>query len=237
MAKLGLEELDFCRQNDSGKKALIVKAADEVKNAILSKFNLVSDEKHITLKILSDIKSKIKEATRSDKIKVAALFSGSLTITELAENFKISHRAAWIASNLCKTNRLLTEPAKKRMETLSPSIVSSVRNFYEAAENSRIINEIHKTIVKRTNPEDGSEEVREVPKRLILSTLAELYANFRKQFPGDENKIEQTEFGMLQPSNCLLLHAGKNKVCLCIHHENIRLLYESIGIKNAVTLF
>lgn len=115
------------------------------------------------------------------------------------------------------------------MKSLSSTILAAVQSFYEGDENSRIINNISKKLVKRINADGGEEEV---PKRLLLSLLTELYANFKVQYPVQEFKIGRTKFGMLRPSNCLLLKDGKNEVCLCIHHENIRLLYKAIGITN-----
>lgn len=98
LAKLGLPKLEFGRRNENGKKLMIRRAAKDIRNTVLSQFSLNQEEKQKTLEILEDIKLKQEDSSRNDNIKVAALFSGSLTIREISEHFGISIRASQIAS-------------------------------------------------------------------------------------------------------------------------------------------
>lgn len=62
-------------------------------------------------------------------------------------------------------------------------------------------------------------------KKLILSNLKDLYALFKKEYPSV--KIGFTKFSMLRPSHCVLAgSSGTHTVCVCIYHQNVKLMLE-----------
>ena len=65
-------------------------------------------------------------------------------------------------------------------------------------------------------------------KRLLLCTVPELYASFQNMYP--DNKIGLTRFYELRPKWCVTPGAsGTHKVCVCVHHENAKLLGVACG--------
>ena len=60
-------------------------------------------------------------------------------------------------------------------------------------------------------------------KRLLLCTVPELYATFQGLYP--DNKIGLTRFYQLRPKWVVTPGAsGTHKVCVCVHHENAKLI-------------
>ena len=61
-------------------------------------------------------------------------------------------------------------------------------------------------------------------KRLILSSLNELYANFKPKYVS--TSIDFSKFCELRPKWCVLagLSSGTHSVCVCTYHQNMKLL-------------
>lgn len=69
--------------------------------------------------------------------------------------------------------------------------------------------------------DDGKRE--HLQKRLILSNLKELYQKYRENYA--EDKIGFSKFASLRPKNCVLAGSnGTHTVCVCIMHQNMKLL-------------
>jgi len=75
---------------------------------------------------------------------------------------------------------------------------------------------------------DGSKE--QVQKRLVLGNLSELYVLFKEQ--NTEKKVSLSVFSKLRPRHCVLAGAsGTHTVCVCVYHENVKLMLDAIDIE------
>ena len=72
---------------------------------------------------------------------------------------------------------------------------------------------------------DGGKE--QVQKRHLLWSLQETYALFKKEH--SSVKIGFSKFCSLRPQNVLLLGQYPHQACLCVYHENIRLLCDCLS--------
>ena len=66
-------------------------------------------------------------------------------------------------------------------------------------------------------------------KRLILSNLNELYANFKSKYVS--TSIGFSKFCELQPKWCVLAgSSGTHSVCVCTYHQNMKLLLAPLNV-------
>lgn len=67
-------------------------------------------------------------------------------------------------------------------------------------------------------------------KRLILCNLNELYSIFKTKYPNV--KIGLSKFAEFRPKYCVLAgSSGTHTVCICIYHENIKLMLKEINMQ------
>ena len=70
-----------------------------------------------------------------------------------------------------------------------------------------------------------------VEKRFLLCNINELYAQFTIEHEGLEISI--SKFTKIRPPHCVLAgSSGSNNVCVCMHHENIKLVLNEIYIQH-----
>lgn len=131
----------------------------------------------------------------------------------------VSTARAYLAGSVSGTeeNRL-KKPGNQR---LSPEIEQKIINFYEDDINSRLMPGMND--VKSVKKPDGMRE--KIQKRLLLSNLRELYANFKAEYPTCDVKF--TKFATLRPKSCVMAgSSGTHTVCVCIIHQNVKLMLE-----------
>ncbi|KAJ8683491.1 hypothetical protein QAD02_019283 [Eretmocerus hayati] len=74
---------------------------------------------------------------------------------------------------------------------------------------------------------DGKRE--HVQKRLLLCNMNELYSQFVQKYP--DKKIGISKFTQLRSKHCVIaVSSGTHVVCVCVHHENVKLMLDSINI-------
>lgn len=70
-----------------------------------------------------------------------------------------------------------------------------------------------------------------VQKRLLLSNLNELYTQFKNEH--ENVKVSFTKFTQLRPAHCVLAgSSGTHVVCVCVHHENVKLMLSVINLEH-----
>ncbi|KYN27624.1 hypothetical protein ALC57_02985 [Trachymyrmex cornetzi] len=70
-----------------------------------------------------------------------------------------------------------------------------------------------------------------VQKRLLLGNINELYILFTSEYP--DVKLSISTFTKLRPLHCVLAgSSGTHNVCVCVHHENIKLMMNDAYIQN-----
>lgn len=102
------------------------------------------------------------------------------------------------------------------------STVRSVQQFYLLDSISRQAPGIRDYVVVRSN----GKKVQ-LQKRHLMWSLKDTYALFKSEYPDVE--IGFSKFCSLRPSNVLLGSAMPRNVCLCQHHDNIRLLCDCLS--------
>ena len=101
-----------------------------------------------------------------------------------------------------------------------------VRTFFESPEISRICPGVKDCF--RIKNEEGIKET--VKKQLVLMNLKEAFALYKAD-PNNPN-IGFSSFASLRPRNCVLAGAaGTHSVCVCTYHQNVKLQFSSLGIK------
>ena len=75
--------------------------------------------------------------------------------------------------------------------------------------------------------DDGTRSL--IQERLLLCNLSEVYAQFTSEHEG--LKISISEFIKLRTRHCVPAgSSGTYKVCVCVHHENVKLMLHEINI-------
>lgn len=125
------------------------------------------------------------------------------------------------------------DPKEARQYGLSPENRALVVQFYQREDNARELPGMKD--VKSVKMADGRREL--FRKLLILFNLLELYAKFKLEFT---LKIGFTSFTLLRPEHCVLAgSSGTHSVCVCIYHQNVKLMLEGknlLFIVNIVTI-
>ena len=74
-----------------------------------------------------------------------------------------------------------------------------------------------------------NDKRKHVQKRLLLANLQEIYHLFKKEY--ENVKIGFSKFAELRPPYCVLAgSSGTHNVCVCVHHENVKLMLASVDL-------
>lgn len=134
-------------------------------------------------------------------------------------------KSKWIIEEMKDLKKGKQKQSNISATGLSEEHQKLVVDFYEREDNSRQLPGMKD--VKTIKTPDGTK-IR-VQKKLILSNLKELYASFKKEY--SEIKVGFTKFSMLRPAHCVLAgSSGTHTVCVCIYHQNVKLMLEGIKI-------
>lgn len=120
-----------------------------------------------------------------------------------------------------KRNQSEQQPKKRRKgnQTLDEAIENNVIEFFESEENSKTLP--GKKDVKSVKQADGKRKL--IQKKLVLCNLQELHRSFQEKHPN--YKISLTKFAELRPKHCVLAgSSGTHTVCVCVLHQNVKLL-------------
>lgn len=127
------------------------------------------------------------------------------------------------AKDLLTEKGIMSSPNPKRGKKLAENVSNKIIAFYENDANSREL--AGKNYFKSVKQPDGSR--RHVQKRLVYCNLNELYETFKEKHP--EVELSFSAFAELLPKHCILAEAsGTDSVCVCIHHENEKLMIEAV---------
>ena len=169
--------------------------------------------------IITGLKEKYHVSNKNEKIQCLTVVS-EMTYKELQYNFDASQRYIRQSKKLKKTSGVLAMPRPKTGKPISQEIRERVYNFYCDDLYSRVMPG------KKDYIRLGKDTY--IQKRLILSTLRELYAEYKREYPGD--KIGYSKFCTLRPKHCILADEnGTHSVCVCCIHQNFNLLLRATG--------
>lgn len=118
---------------------------------------------------------------------------------------------------------LKTVPKKRPNTAISPEVKDFVILYYEQDDVSYSCPGMRDFIIIR---EEGKK--MKVQKRYLFLTLGETYQIFRETHPDVGEKIRLSKFCSLRPQHICLRADTPNNLCLCVHHENVRLALDSL---------
>ena len=115
---------------------------------------------------------------------------------------------------------------------IQPEVEMAVKKFYIDDSNSRVIPGERNAIMAK----DIDGEKKRISKRLIYTSLKELFAEFVALNP--EMKIGITKFAELRPKYCAWPGPnGHHVTCVCVLCENFRVLRQITGSKDKTEEF
>lgn len=131
-----------------------------------------------------------------------------------------------VAKKLQKEKGILSVPGVKNGRNLSSDNIDLITQYYRNDENSRQLPGMKDYVTIKKD--DGAKE--KVQKRLVYCNLKELYQSFKLEFPNCQ--VGFSKFAELRPNECVLAGAsGTHTVCVCIFHQNVKLMIEGQKIE------
>ena len=112
---------------------------------------------------------------------------------------------------------------QKKGKSVSNEIKEEIVLFYEDGKTSRIIpgNKDFVSIGRNMHKQ----------KRLLLSNLKELHSIFQLKYSTMQTGF--SKFCSLRPKWCVLPDSpGTYSVCMCIHHQNMKLILAPLGVSH-----
>ena len=117
----------------------------------------------------------------------------------------------------------MAEPKAKTGKVLPQEMVTTAKDFYTNDKYLRICAGKKECITVKVN--NNKEKLQ---KRLLLLNIGELYLEFKKLNPNV--KIGFSKFCELRTKQVVNINSS-GKVCVCEHHQNVKLLTMSLPLK------
>ena len=178
--------------------------------------------------VLEQLKRKFSESvTKQDRIQLLTFAPEFWSRRDLMREFGCTEWEARTSKQLVEKNGIFSIPDKKTGKVLPTETVNLIKCFYERDDISRMMPGLKDVL--SIKQENGKRE--HVQKRLLLADLHEIYSLFKKEHA--DVKVGLTKFTQLKPPNCVLAgSSGTHNVCVCVHHENVKLMLNSIDLQN-----
>lgn len=173
--------------------------------------------------MIQQFKDRLAEPISLDeKYMILTCLPRNWTARQIQREMGISFRMARRSKAIQDARGILSAPLKKMPSNrLSEETATLIRVFYSDDEVSRAC--AGKREYVRVD-EDGNTTKKQ--RRLIMCNLREAYTFFKARYP--EIKIGFTKFAELRPKECVLAldKHGTHSVCVCEHHQNVKLILE-----------
>lgn len=180
--------------------------------------------------IIEQLKRKFQEAeTSADKYLILTTLPKSWSARKIEKEFNASYYMANRSKILQEEKGVLSTPnVKLGSMILSEETVNLVQTFYEEDDISRVCSG------KRDFVTISSDNVRiSKQRRLVLCNLKEVYQIFKQKY--SNIKIGFSKFASLRPGNCILANSsGTHTVCVCIYHQNVKLMFDAVKRNNVL---
>lgn len=175
--------------------------------------------------LVENIKSEMTKLSSKKKVQLLTIpASLNWSRKKIKDTFQVSDYSARQSQKLYKEKGFFAEPEPRKGKKLSPEVIVLVNSFYQSDEQSRVLPGM-KDVVSL-----GKKQYEK--KRLILSNLNEMFANFKWEHP--EIKIGFSKFCTLRPKWCVLAGAsGTHSVCVCTIHQNVILLIHAAQLEES----
>lgn len=187
---------------------------------------LASEHDHENCEVLNSLKHAFAAApTYADKVKIMALLPQNWTIAKIASEVSCISYLITRAKVLTRNNLIFSKIAEKRGKILPEETTELVKELYNSDDYSRVRPGKKDFVTVRHK---GTKE--QIQKRLVLCNLKELYSSFKEKYP--EIKVGFFKFAELRPPHGVLAGAnGTHSVCVCMIHQNIKLMIDGAKIQ------
>ena len=152
----------------------------------------------------------------------------SWSLTSIMNIFGRKSRHIITTNKLVNEQWILPVTAKRVGHGLSETTLTTVQIFFDNDEQA-----IHMLPGKKDCFTIKTNNTKEkVHKRLLLAPLNELYAMFREK--NKDINISLTAFAQRRLKYCVLAgHPGTCTLCVCCYHQNVQLMIDGAGLKQA----
>ncbi|KAK3919273.1 ARL14 effector protein [Frankliniella fusca] len=168
--------------------------------------------------------------SRAEKIMVLSIALVSMQQTEVLEIFGPLGATSYMikkTADLMKLDNqgILPVSLPKKGRRLPEETIKAIQSFYEDDEHASRLMPGKKDYVSVL--ENGVRIQKQ--KRLVLCNLKELHVLFEKH---TGIKVSFSTFAKHRPKHCVLAGAaGTHTVCVCIYHENFKLMNDTFDMK------
>ena len=184
--------------------------------------------------LVRHLPARLKEArTKRERMQILTTVPNFVTIPELEQIFKEGKCTNYEAKQASKLRNqygpFYAEVSVPTPRSLPEETKTLVEDFYLDEANCKILKGERNTVM--VTKRDGTKK-RE-SKMLLLMSLRELFEEFKIKH--EQVQIGLTSFSLLKPRNCVWPGpAGHHVTCVCVVHENFRLLCEVAGFTEDV---
>lgn len=201
----------------------------EITSALKHKvFNVQSEDEtneEAESEILKQLKEKFAEPsiTMQEKFLILTTLPKSWSARRIQHEFNVPFHTALKSKKLQEEGGILSTPdLKPPSNILENETIDLVHSFYEDDDISRICPGKRDYVI---TTENGSKVTKQ--RRMMLCNLSEAYYIFKQNNPN--RKIGFSKFSILRPPNCVLGNScGTHTVCVCIYHQNVKLMFDVI---------
>lgn len=210
------------------------KKCDEVVNRIRNDiFNLDKenpiDEDKVKAGYFDEMMGQLKDAfakteKRDEKLRLLTVLPQSWTVEKIKNEFSTTQYMAKQSKENFNNNGILETLAKSKRSGIDPASVNAAVSYCESDNTGSPMPGKRDCT---TMDSDGNKVTKQ--KRLLSSSIAELYSVYKLQNP--TAKIGISTFSKLRPANCVFAGArNSHVVCVCKTHENMKLLFQGINL-------
>jgi hypothetical protein len=175
--------------------------------------------------LVSNMNEKLSVSSRNQKIQVLTITPKSWSIDKTVQVFQACGVTRYMvkqARQLAQNDGILADRETFKRNKLDQHTLDSVINYYQDDTVSRLLPGKNDFVTIRIC---GTKEHKQ--KRLILTNLKEVHANFKTE---TGLKIGFSKFVELRPKWCVTVSSsGSHNVCVCEKHQNVKFMVDVIS--------
>lgn len=186
------------------------------------------------VKLVENLKRKFDESdSYEERIRLLTLVPEHWSNQRIEKEFECTNYIVRQARELKERHGILGTRPKKLGRPILDSVKKSIIEFYCDDRNSRMCPGA-KEFISTKNLETGKKE--HIQKRLLLFNVRDLYEEWKKELPETVGKAPGfSTFASLRPPYCVLAGSpGTHTVCVCTHHQNVKLKVKALA-DNSIT--
>jgi hypothetical protein len=208
-------------------KSKVETIAHALENVLNKRVAKVDQEEDDSGQIIQALKSKFESAAdRNEKYLILTTLPITWTTYRIMNEFGVSQAMAMRSKELVLGKGIMSAPSVAlNKRAIDNSIIDAVKRFYLSDDISYACPGQRDYILIRSD--DGKEKRQ---RRLLLINLKEAYKFFKAQYP--DLKIGFSKFALLRPRECILGQQGLHSTCVCMYHQNFKLMFEPLKKMN-----